>query len=81
MDTSPGRAPLVAHERGEFEMILPTIRNLQAIAHFSSARDVLDLRPLTRTPIPCVEPQIVNRDGAIAILTPGDGGFTAEGSS
>jgi len=71
---------LVAHERGEFEMIFPTIRNLQAIAHFSSARDVLDYaRSLDA--IPCVEPQIVNRDGAIAILTPGDEGFTAEGSS
>jgi 8-oxo-dGTP pyrophosphatase MutT (NUDIX family) len=67
---------LAAHERGEFEMIFPTIRNLQAIAHFSSARDVLDYARSLEA-IPCVEPQIVQRDGAIAILTPGDEGFKA----
>lgn len=67
---------LAAHERGEFEMIFPTIRNLQAIAHFSSARDVLDYARSLEA-IPCVEPQIINRDGAIAILTPGDEGFKA----
>jgi 8-oxo-dGTP pyrophosphatase MutT (NUDIX family) len=71
---------LAAHERGEFEMIFPTIRNLQAIAHFSSARDVLDYARSLEA-IPCVEPQIVQRDGAIAILTPGDEGFRTEGSS
>jgi 8-oxo-dGTP pyrophosphatase MutT (NUDIX family) len=71
----PGDA-LAAHERGEFEMILPTIRNLEAIAHFSRARDVLDYARSLDT-VPCVEPQIVNRDGAIAILTPGDEGFKA----
>lgn len=67
---------LAAHERGEFEMIFPTIRNLEAIAHFSNARDVLDYARSLEA-IPCVEPQIVNRDGAIAILTPGDEGFKA----
>jgi 8-oxo-dGTP pyrophosphatase MutT (NUDIX family) len=67
---------LAAHQRGEFEMILPTIRNLQAIAHFSRARDVLDYARSLES-IPCIEPQIVDRDGAIAILTPGDEGFKA----
>ncbi|MFY9782365.1 MAG: hypothetical protein WAK12_02365 [Acidimicrobiales bacterium] len=66
---------LAAQERGEFEMILPTIRNLRAVADFSSAQDVLDYARSLET-IDCVEPQIVERDGAIVILTPGDEGFS-----
>ena len=65
---------LAAHERGELDMILPTIRNLQAIAHFETARDVLDyangLSAVAR-----IEPRIVERDGGVVILIPGDEGF------
>jgi 8-oxo-dGTP pyrophosphatase MutT (NUDIX family) len=67
---------LAAHERGEFEMIFPTIRNLQAIANFSSASDVLAYARSLEA-IPCVEPQILQRDGAMVVLTPGDEGFKA----
>jgi 8-oxo-dGTP pyrophosphatase MutT (NUDIX family) len=62
---------LAAHERGELEMILPTIRNLEAIAHLSSARDVVahakSLRDVVR-----VEPRIVTSDGEVRILMPDD---------
>jgi 8-oxo-dGTP pyrophosphatase MutT (NUDIX family) len=65
---------LEAHGRGELEMIFPTIRNLQAIAHLHSSREVLDyaraLKDIVR-----FEPKIVNRDGEIAILLPGDDGY------
>jgi 8-oxo-dGTP pyrophosphatase MutT (NUDIX family) len=65
---------LAAHARGEFEMILPTIRNLEAIAHLGTSRDVLDyaksLRDIVR-----VAPRFVNRDGEIAILLPGEDGY------
>jgi 8-oxo-dGTP pyrophosphatase MutT (NUDIX family) len=65
---------LGAYERGEFDMMYPTIHNLQAIAHFSRARDVLDYaRSLSS--IACVQPQIVQRDGVSVILGPGDEGF------
>ena len=65
---------LDAYERGELEMILPTITNLRAIAHFDTARDVMDhARSLSE--IVCVCPQIVERDGSIAILMPGDDGY------
>jgi len=65
---------LNAHTRGEFEMILPTVRNLEAIADFGSAQEVLDYaRSLTS--IACVEPRIIERDGASVVLTPGDEGF------
>jgi 8-oxo-dGTP pyrophosphatase MutT (NUDIX family) len=68
------RDALDAHARGQFEMMFPTIRNLQAIADFSSAREVLDYARSLDS-IPCVEPQIQRRDGEDVILTPGDEGF------
>jgi hypothetical protein len=36
---------LAAHERGEFDMVRPTIRNLEAISHFSTAGEVVGFRP------------------------------------
>ncbi len=65
---------LAAHERGELEMIFPTIRNLQDIAHFSSSHEVLAYAN-SLTAIPRIEPRIVARDGVIEILIPGDEGF------
>ena len=69
---------LGANARGEFEMMFPTVRNLQAIAHFSSTEEVLgyarSLRSIVR-----VEPQIVERDGERVVLTPGDEGYRVEG--
>jgi len=65
---------LAAHERGELDMIFPTISNLKAIAHFDSARDVLDYAHELAA-VPKIEPRIVDRDGRIAILLPGDEGF------
>ena len=65
---------LAAHARGELEMMPPTIRNLEAIAHFSTSHEVLDyaksLRDIVR-----VEPRIVTRDGEVRILMPGDDGY------
>lgn len=67
---------LAAHARGEFEMLFPTVRNLEAIADLSDARAVLaHARGLVD--IPRVEPQIIDRDGALVIVTPGDEGFRA----
>ena len=65
---------LVQHERGDLEMILPTIRNLEAIAHFSTASEVLEYAN-SQTSIPCIEPRIVDRGGEVVILIPGDDGF------
>jgi 8-oxo-dGTP pyrophosphatase MutT (NUDIX family) len=73
------RDALTAQERGEFEMMFPTIRNLEAIAAFASAREVVDYaRSLSS--IPCVEPRIVQRGGDVVILLPGDEGFEAAAS-
>ena len=68
---------LERHRRGELELILPTIRNLESIAGFSRADDVLEHARSLRE-IPRIEPRIISRDGGIDILLPGDDGF--EGS-
>jgi len=65
---------LDAHARGELDMIFPTIRNLEAIAAFSSSREVLDYAK-SLTAIPRIEPRIVTREGKMAILLSGDDGY------
>ena len=65
---------LDAHARGELEMIFPTIRNLEAIAHLESSRDVLDYAR-TLVDIERVEPRIVTRNGEVQILLPGNDGY------
>ncbi|HEV2427616.1 MAG TPA: hypothetical protein VGS61_05310 [Acidimicrobiales bacterium] len=65
---------LAGVERGDFDMIFPTIRTLESISAATSVDEVLmfarDQGPVTRH-----EPRIVERDGAIAILLPGDDGY------
>jgi 8-oxo-dGTP pyrophosphatase MutT (NUDIX family) len=64
---------LEAHARGELEMILPTIRNLEAIAHFATANDVLEYA--RNLDVLRVDPRIVSRDGEVQILLLGDDGY------
>jgi 8-oxo-dGTP pyrophosphatase MutT (NUDIX family) len=65
---------LARHHAGELEMIFPTIRNLELVAHLPSAAAVLAFAR-ARTDIPRIEPRIVPRDGGIAILLPDDDGY------
>lgn len=65
---------LALHARGEWEMILPTIRNLEAIAHLSTAAQVVAYASALSS-VPRIEPRIVNRGGDVLILLPGDEGF------
>ncbi len=58
-------------------MMFPTVRNLEAIASFENAQEVLNYARSLAT-IPRTEPQIVERDGKIVILTAGDEGFDGE---
>ena len=68
------RDALARHRRGELEMIFPTIRNLEAIAELPDAASVLAYARSLST-IARIEPRIVQRDGAMAILVPGDDGY------
>ena len=65
---------LAAHKRGEFEMIFPTIRNLEAIAHFETPLEVLAYAK-SLVDIVRVEPRIKSRNGEVQILMPGDDGY------
>ena len=68
------RDALAAQRRGEFEMIRPTIYNLEAIAHFDDAREVLGYARGLRS-IPCVEPRVIERNGELVVVNPGEAGY------
>lgn len=65
---------LASYQRGDFDMIFPTIRTLQSIANLKNATDVLDyansLEGVARN-----EPRIVMRGDRPQILLPGDDGY------
>jgi len=65
------REALAAQARGEFEMIFPTIRNLEAIADFDRADEVLRYAEELKD-IPRVEPRLIERNGTIVPVIPGD---------
>lgn len=65
---------LAAHERGELEMIFPTIANLKSIAHFDTPSEVLNYAKSLKS-IPMVLPKIFNSPEGVKILMPGDPGF------
>ncbi|HTT59851.1 MAG TPA: hypothetical protein VMF33_07360, partial [Acidimicrobiales bacterium] len=55
-------------------MVTPTIRNLQAIARFTSPGDVLAFASSLEE-IETVYPRVVQRSGEVVILLPGDEGY------
>ena len=68
----PGDA-LARAERGELELIFPTIRNLEQLARFSSARDLLDaVRDATEGVAP---PRMVTDASGARVMLPIDPGF------
>jgi 8-oxo-dGTP pyrophosphatase MutT (NUDIX family) len=68
------RDALSAQLRGEFDMVPPTIKNLEAIAHFSTSHEVLN-HARALGPVAAIEPRFLQRDGVIVIVVPGDEGF------
>jgi 8-oxo-dGTP pyrophosphatase MutT (NUDIX family) len=66
------------HRRGEFDLILPTIRNLQALARFKLADDLIEAAR-ARTDVPTMMPRLVRDGGGVRILLPGDPGYDAAG--
>jgi 8-oxo-dGTP pyrophosphatase MutT (NUDIX family) len=65
---------LSSFQRGDFDMIFPTIKTLESIAHVESAHDVLDYAN-SRDSVTRIEPRIVMRDDRPQILIPGDEGY------
>jgi 8-oxo-dGTP pyrophosphatase MutT (NUDIX family) len=59
---------LAAAERGELEIIFPTMRNLEQLARFETASELLDA-------VTASEPRVVADAGGARILLPGDAGY------
>jgi 8-oxo-dGTP pyrophosphatase MutT (NUDIX family) len=71
---SPHRA-LEGHRRGKFEIIFPTIRNLQAISRFATSGELLARAEAASRSVPSVEPRVVVDGNGVRILVPGDVGY------
>ena len=68
---------LAMHGRGELEMILPTIRNLEIVAQFATTLEVFDYANAL-VDIPTIEPRLAARDESVVVLLPGDDGYDEE---
>jgi 8-oxo-dGTP pyrophosphatase MutT (NUDIX family) len=69
------RHALEGHRRGEFEIIFPTIKNLQAISRFATSRELLDAAEQASGAVPTIEPRVVADGNGVRIVLPGDPGF------
>jgi 8-oxo-dGTP pyrophosphatase MutT (NUDIX family) len=65
---------LARHRAGEFEMVFPTVRSLEALDRFAAADDVLDAAA-AMDHVPAVLPRIVEHEDGYRILLPGDPGY------
>ena len=65
---------LARAKAGELEMILPTIKNLEAISRFSRSADLLDAARAIGE-VPTILPRVVNDSEGVRILLPGDPGY------
>jgi 8-oxo-dGTP pyrophosphatase MutT (NUDIX family) len=66
---------LAAHEDGEIELVFPTIKNLEALAAFGSADELLEwARGRSVEPI---EPRVVVEGEVARIIMPGEPGYVS----
>jgi 8-oxo-dGTP pyrophosphatase MutT (NUDIX family) len=65
---------LARFEAGDFDLIFPTIKNLEAIGQFARAGDVLDAAKAIGT-VPTILPRLTSDDDGVRILLPGDPGY------
>ncbi|MHB1487930.1 MAG: NUDIX hydrolase [Acidimicrobiales bacterium] len=73
MWVSPADA-LVMHAGGELDLILPTIKNLEAIGRFASSAELLAAAAAAEA-IPTITPRIKLDGQGVRILLPGDPGY------
>ena len=62
-------------EEGKFPIILPTIRNLEAIVGFSSTDKLLENKVKYQSEVSSIEPKFFMKDGKMIGLLPGDEGY------
>lgn len=75
---SPGDA-LDRHAAGDFDLIFPTVRSLEALQRFDHAQEVVD-HAQSIEQVDAVLPRIVEEDGGVRIVLPGDEVYDAETS-
>jgi 8-oxo-dGTP pyrophosphatase MutT (NUDIX family) len=69
------RQALEGHRRGDFEIIFPTVRNLQAISRFATSTDLLEAAENASRSVPAIEPRLIADGNGVRILLPGDDGY------
>ena len=65
---------LALHEKGELDLIFPTIKNLEAIVRFDSGAELLAAAAAIEE-VPTVLPRITADEHGVRILLPGDPGY------
>jgi 8-oxo-dGTP pyrophosphatase MutT (NUDIX family) len=65
---------LAQHRAGEFDLILPTMRSLTALARFVTADELLAAAAAIGE-VPTILPRIVKDQGGVRIVLPGDPGY------
>jgi 8-oxo-dGTP pyrophosphatase MutT (NUDIX family) len=68
---------LAGHRDGQFEIIFPTIRNLQAISRFATSAELLAAAAEASRSVPTIEPRVVADGNGVRIVLPGDEGYDA----
>ncbi len=71
---SPRRA-LEGHRKGDFEIIFPTVRNLQAISRFATSAELLEAAESASRSVPTIDPRVIADGSGVRILLPGDEGY------
>lgn len=71
---SPRRA-LEGHRKGVFDIIFPTVRNLQAISRFATSAELLEAAESASRSVPTIEPRVIADGNGVRILLPGDRGY------
>jgi hypothetical protein len=61
-------------QKGEFELIFPTIKNLEAISRFRTSVELLAAAAAIER-VPTVLPRVVSDERGFRILLPGDAGY------
>ena len=62
------------HKAGEFDLILPTVKNLEAISGFANVKEAIEGARALES-IPVIMPRLVRDGTGTRILLPGDYGF------
>jgi 8-oxo-dGTP pyrophosphatase MutT (NUDIX family) len=69
---------LERHAAGDLDLILPTIRNLEAISRFADAESLMAAAAAIEA-VPAILPRVVDDGGGTRIVLPGDPGYDEGG--